>query len=187
MDLFVPFGLGAFFMAIFNYSAKKWLESYLDSKLVKLRHEQMLEIQKLRVSIESALSGAVKLQNNEFDIFSEAWAKLQDALEELDRLTSLYKSAPDFSRPDDGEIDENLASLGFSDRERKRIRDAGNKSEEFSRVMGRHDLRRAKIAFGVFHKYVQRKKIFFPNEIRGSFETISESFWKSIVEFELKD
>ena len=126
------------------------------------------------------LSGAIKLQDHEFNVLPEAWEKLVVARDDLRHLTRRLKSAPDLSRWDEQQLENFLVSQDWSELDRKAVRNAPDKNAEFERLRDRRDLQRAGKSFVEFHKYVQRKKIFLPVEIKDSFESVSDNLWKSI-------
>src|SRR5258708_40368344 len=80
--------------AVFRYLGKSWIESKFAERLQSLKHDQAIELQRLRVQIESMLSGALKLQELEFKVLPEAWKKLDDAYGMLRWVTSSYQEYP---------------------------------------------------------------------------------------------
>lgn len=64
---------------LFQFLGKTWIENKFAQRLDQLKHQQALELQRLRVEIDSLLSGALKLQDREFQILPEAWQKLDEA------------------------------------------------------------------------------------------------------------
>jgi len=74
----IAFGGGGAVVAflLFQYLSKKWIENKFSERLDQLRHTQALELQRFRVEIDSFLSGAIRLQEKEFQTLPEAWVKL---------------------------------------------------------------------------------------------------------------
>jgi len=77
----LAFGGGSAVIAyvVFQYIGKKWIENKFAERLDLLRHQHALELQRLRVEIDALLSGAIKLQEKEFLVLPDAWAKLDEA------------------------------------------------------------------------------------------------------------
>ena len=50
---------------LFQYLGKTWIENKFAQRLDQLRHQQALELQRLRVEIDSLLSGVLKLQEKD--------------------------------------------------------------------------------------------------------------------------
>lgn len=83
---------------LFRYLGSKWIENKFAERLEQLRHTQALELQRLRVEIDSLLSGAIKLQDKEFQTLPEAWVKLDEAYGQVSNLTSPSQQLPDLDR-----------------------------------------------------------------------------------------
>src|SRR5690606_22536041 len=64
---------------LFQYLGDDWIESKVADRLERLRHQQALELQRLRVQSDALLTGAIRLQEKEFLVLPEAWAKLDEA------------------------------------------------------------------------------------------------------------
>lgn len=64
---------------LFRYLGKSWIESKFSERLEQFKHQQALEIQRLRIEIDSTLSGVLKIQEKEFETLPEAWGKLDEA------------------------------------------------------------------------------------------------------------
>ena len=72
-------GAGVIGFVLFKYLGKKWIEKKFAEKLSDYTHLQNVELQQLRVEIDSLSSGALKLQDREFELLPEAWEKLDEA------------------------------------------------------------------------------------------------------------
>lgn len=77
----IAYGGGAAVVAylLFQYLGKAWIENRFAERLDQLKHEHDLELQRLRVEIDSMLSGTLKLQEREFQFLPDAWQKLDEA------------------------------------------------------------------------------------------------------------
>jgi hypothetical protein len=64
---------------LFQFLGKKWIENKFSQRLEAFKHLQSVELARLKVEIESMLSGALKLQEREFTVLPEMWEKLSDA------------------------------------------------------------------------------------------------------------
>ena len=99
---------------LFQSLGKSWIENKFAEKLEQLRHQQALELQRLRVAIDSMLSGAIKLQDKEFDVLPEAWAKLDDAHGMVSSLVSPMQQYADVDRMNAVELEEHLSETEFT-------------------------------------------------------------------------
>jgi len=68
----IAYGGGAAAIAyiLFQYLGKKWIENKFAERLDQLKHQHALGLQRLRVEIDSMLSGTLKLQEREFQFLS---------------------------------------------------------------------------------------------------------------------
>ena len=87
---FIAYGSGAAGVAflLFRYLGKSWIESKFSERLEQFKHQQAIEIQRLRVKIDSTLSGVLKIQEKEFETLPEAWSKLDEAYGHVTALVS---------------------------------------------------------------------------------------------------
>src|SRR5215510_4277659 len=88
-------GAAAVAYLLFQWLGKKWIENKFAQRLDQLRHQQALELQRLRVEIDAMLSGALKLQEKEFSVLPEAWAKLHEAHGLVSWIVSPMQEYPD--------------------------------------------------------------------------------------------
>src|SRR5947209_20195095 len=112
----IVFGGGGAAVAfgLFRFLGSKWIENKFAERLEQLRHTQALELQRLRVEIDSLLSGAIKLQEKEFQTLPEAWIKLDDAFGHISRLTAPYQQYADVDRLNALQLDEFLEGTEFT-------------------------------------------------------------------------
>ena len=92
----VAYGGGAAVIAyfVFQFLGKTWIENKFAQKLDQNRHQQALELQRLRIEIDSMLSGVLKIQEKEFETLPEAWQKLDDAYSQVSSLVSPMQLFP---------------------------------------------------------------------------------------------
>lgn len=177
----VAYGGGAAVIAylLFQYFGKTWIENKFAEKLELLRHSQAMELQKLRVNIDSMLSGAIKIQDMEFESLPEAWGRFDRALGLLSHVASPMQEYPDLNRYSSVQLDEYLASLDFADSQKDEIRKAMQmeRNNTYIRINYRYRLRDTHNAIADFHNYVEKTKIFIPPDIGEDLSKASEMMW----------
>ena len=141
-------GSAAIAYLLFQYLGKTWIENKFAQKLEQLRHEHALEIQRLRVEIDSMLSGAIKLQDREFDVLPKAWQMLDEAHGLVSWLVAPMQSYPDLDRMDSQELSEFLATSELADSKRQRIASAGKKTDAYIDIIFWHRLNRVHSSIG---------------------------------------
>lgn len=183
----LAYGGGAAVIAygIFQFLGKSWIENKFAERLEQMRHDQALELQRLRVEIDSLLSGAIKLQEREFEILPRAWEILDEAHVQIQSFVSPMEEYPNVDRMSPEQLEELLGVVDFSNTEKMEIRNASNKLDKYREISFYHRLHKARITFREFQTYVARNGIFFESELKEKLEEISQLLWESIVDKEV--
>lgn len=166
---------------LFQYLGNSWIESKFAEKLEALRHTQALELQRLRVEIDSMLSRAIKLQEKEFQLLPEVWELLDKAYGELSSLTSPVQTYPDLNRLEVEEIEEYLENYRFTKTQKQRIVESNDKTSEFQETNFWYRLNDVEKAIGSFHDFVERNSIFCDPELKAKLTDVSDKLWKASV------
>lgn len=178
-------GSAAIAYLLFQYLGKTWIENKFAEKLEQLRHSQALELQRLRVEIDSMLSGALKIQDKEFEVLPEAWTKLAEAFGNVAQLVSPLQWHNDLDRMRSDQLEEVLAGTTFRESEKADIRKATKKTETYLEVRFWHRLNHVRKAVSDFHNYVERNSVFMPPELKSDFEKTSNELWSAMTSKEV--
>jgi inorganic triphosphatase YgiF len=167
----IAYGGGSAVVAylIFQFLGKSWIENKFAQRLDHLKHQQALELQRLRVEIDALLSGAIKLQEREFQVLPEAWQKLDEAYGLVSSLVHPMQEYPDVNRMNEQQLEEFLASTIFTDTQKDEIRFSRNKLEIYIDIVFWHRYRKVKSAFSDLQNFVARNGIFFTPELKEQF------------------
>lgn len=106
---------------LFRHLGQRWIEAKFAERLEAFKHEQAKELQRLKVEVESLLSGALKIQDREFTVLPEAWHKLNEAYSLTAWVVSPIQQYPDVSRMADDELEEFLATSELLETQRARV------------------------------------------------------------------
>lgn len=189
----VAYGGGAAVIAylLFQHLGKQWLENKFAQRLEEHKHQQAIELQRLRVEIDSLLSGALKIQECEFRCLPEAWHKLDEALGLVRWLVSPGQEYPNLDRLSSEELEEFLQSTEFTETQKERIRSSRTRLQEYQDIEFWHRLHRVKKPVSDLQNLVARNGIFFPVTLKAKFDQICELLWSAVVSkevgFEAKD
>jgi len=170
---------------LFQYLGKTWIENKFAQRLEQLRHDQSLELQKLRVEIDSLLSGAIKLQEKEFVVLPQAWEMLDEAHGLVSWLVSPMQQYVNVDRMNDEQLDEFLDGTEFTNSQKKEVKNSYSKGKTYQEILFWHRLRKVKGAFGDLQKYVARNGIFFEPELKNKLSEISETLWSAVISKEV--
>lgn len=178
-------GSAAIAYLLFQWLGKTWIENKFEQRLDQLRHQQALELQRLRVEIDAMLSGALKLQEKEFSVLPEAWAKLDEAHGLVGWLVSPMQQYANVDRMNSAQLEEFLAGTDFTESQKKEVRNAHDKSRTYQDIVFWYQLHKVKTAFGDLQTFVARNGIFLPSELEVKFSKISEMLWSAVVSKEV--
>lgn len=178
-------GSAAIAYLLFQWLGKTWIENKFEQRLDQLRHQQALELQRLRVEIDAMLSGALKLQEKEFSVLPEAWAKLDEAHGLVSWLVSPIQQYANVDRMNSAQLEEFLAGTDFTESQKEEVRNARDKGRTYQDIVFWHWLHKVKTAFGDLQTFVARNGIFLPSELEVKFSKISEMLWSAVVSKEV--
>jgi len=157
---------------IFRYLGEKWIESKFAKQLADQKHAQTVELKRLRIEIDSLLSGALKLQEREFEVLPEAWAKLDEAYSLTRWAMSPAQISVNVGVMTDERLDEYLATTDFLETQKSDLRSSSNRDKTFQELSYWNRLGKANRAVSDIQQFVARKGIFFPFELKQNFESV---------------
>jgi len=169
----------AFF--IFKHLGKSWIENKFSKSLEDFKHKQHVEIQRLRIEIDSTLSGTIKLQEREFETIPEAWRLLDVAYGYVGAFVSPGQEYPNLDQMNEAELEEFLESSELLDSQKAKIRSARNKVDEYIELIFFHHLHKVKVACSKLEIYVSQNGIFFPKNMKENFDTIVEKLHSAFI------
>jgi hypothetical protein len=169
----------------FQNIGNKWIENKFAERLDQVRHTQSLELQRLRVEIDSLLSGVIRLQEKEFVILPEAWTKLDEACAQVSLLVASYQRYPDLDSLNNIQLEEFLANIKLTQSEKGELRDATQKNEKYQELIFWYRFNDVENAVADFHNYVERNSIFMPPELKISFEKAATHLWAAMSSKEI--
>jgi len=178
-------GSAAVAYLLFQWLGKTWIENKLAQRLDQLRHQQALELQRLRVEIDAMLSGALKLQEREFSVLPEAWAKLDEAHGLVAWLVDPRQQYADVDRMNSVQLEEFLAGTEFAESQKDELRNSHDKGRTYRDIDFWRRLHRVKKAFGELQTFVARNGIFLTAELDEKFSKMSEMLWSAVVSKEV--
>lgn len=183
----IAYGGGAAVVAylLFQYLGKTWIENKFAERLDQLKHQHALELQHLRVEIDSMLGATLKLQEREFQFLPEAWAKLDEAHGLVSWLVSPVQNYPDLDRSTPQQLDEFLTTTEFTESQKEEIRSSSSRLETYRDIVFWYRLSKVKKAIADLNSFIARNGIFFPPEVKEKFARVSEMLWSAVVSKEV--
>lgn len=170
---------------LFRHLGKSWIESKFTQRLEQYKHDQAIELQRLRIEIDSMLNGALKLQEKEFEILPKAWNKLDEAHGLVSWLASPIQQYPDLDRLNSAQLEEFLAKSDFAESQKQKLRESGAKVETYQEISFWYRLNKVNCAISDLQNFVARKGIFLPLELKEKFTKISDLLRSVIISKEI--
>jgi hypothetical protein len=180
-------GSAAVAFILFQYLGKGWIDARFSERLKAFEHEQAKELQRLKVEVESLLSGALKIQEREFAVLPEAWHKLNDAYSLTSWVASPLQQYPGVGRMEDDQLEEFLASSELLESQKTRVRNSDNRTRDktYQENIFWHRLGRAKAAVGELQNYTVSHGLFLPPPLKQQFAEMQPLLWKALTSLEI--
>jgi hypothetical protein len=165
---------------LFQFLGKKWIENKFAEKLEHFRHAQAIELERLRVEIESLLSGTIKLQDKEFEVLPEVWDRLNTVYGKISGLLSPLKTYPDLDHMPEPALVEFMKSTPFTESQRQEIRSSPNMGERYREYDTLYMIHNVKVSYSELENLVARNGIFLQPELKELMSSMSDALWSSI-------
>jgi hypothetical protein len=174
-------GSAAVAYLMFRHLGQSWIENKFSQRLEQFKHQQALEIQRLRIEIDSTLSGVLKMQEKEFEVLPTAWDKLYDAFAELGSVATPFQEYPDLDRMSQDRLDEFLEKSELLQSEKTELRSYSQKTNKYIEVIFWHRLNRVIRSCNDFNSYIRRYGIFLPEPLKEKFNKISKELRMALI------
>lgn len=180
-------GSAAVAFLLFQYLGKGWIDARFAERLEAFKHDQAKELQRLKVEVESLLSGALKIQDREFTVLPEAWHKLNDAYSLTAWVLSPLQKYPAVGRMSDAELEEFLAAGELLETQRDRVRNADGRDRDktYQDIILWHRLGRAQKAISELQNYTISHGLFLPPPLKQQFNDMRPILWEALVAVEV--
>lgn len=186
LDLLAVYGgAGVIGVLSFQYLGKKWIENKFAQRLDVYKHQQNKELSRLRIEIDSLLSGALKLQEREFELLPEAWEKLDEAYGLTRWAMSPGQISVNVGAMTNDQLDEYLATTDFLETQKTELRSSSNRDKTLQEVSYWNRLEKANRAVFNLDRFIARNGIFFPLELKQNFVSIVLIFRSSLISHEV--
>jgi hypothetical protein len=180
-------GSTAIAFLLFRYLGKGWIDARFAERLEAFKHDQAKELQRLKVEVESLLSGALKIQEREFTVLPEAWHKLNEAYSLTCWVVSPMQQYPAIGRMNQEEIEEFLSESELTETKKNRVRGATGREREneYQNIIFWYRLHRAKTAVGELQNYSISHGLFLPPHLKQQFSEIRPLLTNALIAMEV--
>lgn len=178
-------GVAGISFYIFKFLGKNWIETKFNERLENFKHRQDKEIQRLKVEIDSMLSGVLKIQEKEYETLTEAWSKLDDAYRWMGGEVKIIKQYPNLDRMLEAEMEEVLERSVLTNTQKDKVRISNEKGKTFDDEDYRHRVYNVKTKIIDLRTYVIRYGIFMPEDFKLKFDEIIEFIDQTFINYEV--
>lgn len=169
--------------SLFRFLGVKWIEQKFSRELEDHKHAQAIELQKLRIEIDTALSGSIFTQNKELEEIEQCWGLLLTAIGRTATLVSAFQSFPDLDRFDDAQLEEFLDETELYESQKRDVRESRDRLSTFMSIINLHRVADARAANSDLHRKITAAGVFLTSDIDEAFRDISDEILKCIARF----
>ena len=169
---------------LFKIFGEKWLDSRFAERREALRHEQQKELEALRIPYARLVDRATKLNQREFDVIPEAWARLCEAYERTRSLVATLQWSIEFNNMTSEQRDEFIDRCKLEKWEKKELASVENKTDYYGKRIFWHKLDETQKYVSELHMYVRKNGVLMPIDIRKQFEKLYQLIGCALVEQE---
>lgn len=172
-------------IAIFKVLGQKWIDGRFAKDLEKYKHEQVLQVQRLRIEIDSLLSGSLKLQEKEFESLPVIWEKLDITYRWVRSFASPMQEYPNVGKLSDDALKEFLSSTQFPSWRQAEIIGARDRDRSYQDAVFWQELHSCKLKAQDLRETYERFAIFLPPGLKDLLDKLNEAFHSVLLEKEL--
>lgn len=177
---------GATWAAV-KFVPQQWLQHRFNRQLEQQRNEHAQQLEEARHRLSVLQKRLSTLHEKEFEVLSDAWEKLNEALGRVARLVSSFQSFPDLERMDEPEFEAFVAGSKFEPFDKAELlgKLQNDRNAFYQQRIVRYWIRDARTACAELHRSVQRNSIFLEPRIRDLFRKIDDLAWRTLISKEI--
>lgn len=169
-------------LGAFRYFGKSWLDSKFAERLASFKHKQEIEIQRMRIEIDSTLSGVLRIQEKEFETLTETWSKLEEAFSWVANLVTPIQMYADLNRMTVDELQEFFEQTELTKTQIQKIKTSKDKLKIYIDEIYWHRLNKVDSYLSNYNICVARYGIFFTDEMHEKFTAIGKQLRAAVAD-----
>ncbi len=175
-------GLALIVYKVFKHLAAKWLDARFSERLQDLRHRHERELEHLRFQINALLDRTTKLNQREFEILPEAWAKLHSAFWKARSQVSAVQSYPDLERMQPKQLDDFIEECKLASWQKAELRASADKNEYYQKHIYWVRVEDALDRIREANVFLAKVGIFMLPELREKFSELATLAFEAVSE-----
>jgi hypothetical protein len=175
-------GGAAIAVGVFQFLGKSYIDHKFAARIEALKHDQSVIVAKLKVEIDSMLSGALKFQERDFTVLPGVWDKLDLAFINIRWYVSPLQTESDISRLSDSELNEFLDGDEMMEMQKQQVRDADRRDRQkvWSDIKFLYKTASVRKIYGEYQRFLASNAIFFSEELKAKLKEMEALLWSSI-------
>lgn len=173
----------ALFWLLFQKSVERWIDAHFSKRQKEFEHEQVKELQRLKVKLDTVVQGALKLQEREFKIIPEAWEKVSEAFGLALWLSAPFEETISVGQLSEAELAEFLEKSDLYETQKAKIREADrrNRDELYREIEIRKRHGRGRQAIADADSFTRMNGLFMPEPMKKQFAQLVQLIWECVV------
>ncbi len=167
--------------ALFRWLGAKWLDQHFNKRLEEMKHEQQIELERLKHEINSLFSRVSKIHEKEFEVLPQAWNLLQQAHGAVFGVASPLKQYPEFSKMSEQQFEEFVGASRLAEYQKTELRASTDRLKYYQQKIIWVDLGEARKAQIALNNYLAVNSIFMTEELRQQFKKINQALDSVII------
>ncbi len=165
----------------FRFVLPKWVENSFQKQIESFKHENKVEIEDLKLKINTLSNRITKSYEKEFEILSELWEKLQNTLGITLSFTSPLQKSPDFDKMSPEQLNSYLEKSELQDFQKTELLNSSDKVEYYNDIMFWYNLQNSQEHSNEFHNYLLRHKIFVQPDLFNKLQELDTILRESLT------
>ncbi|MDH7975701.1 hypothetical protein QH494_26240 [Sphingomonas sp. AR_OL41] len=180
-------GAAAIAYALFKAFGAKWMENRFAAQLEKSKQAHATETEHLRFKIASLLDRATKLNQREFEVLPDIWAKADEAYNHAAALISPWRNRPDFLNMTEPHFENLIVQYDLQQYQIDQIRalKPSERGHKFNEAMFWVELYRAQLAAHEFVKALSTGSIYVHPHTFAKLAEFANQLSKGVRTYEL--
>lgn len=168
---------------------KAWISNKFSERLEKMRHDQTQELQRLGVEIDSLSSGAIRLQDRDFEVLPGVWKHLDESYQQVQWVFPIVHKVQPVDKMTEGQLNELLDKTQLTETQKDEVRTS--EGEERVKIYGdlslAYRLHDTKRTIGDLEQYISRNGIFMEPKLKENLLRITDILKLAVISKEHRD
>ncbi|MDP9996474.1 hypothetical protein J2W28_006947 [Variovorax boronicumulans] len=169
-----------------QWLGKRWIENQFNERLEKFKSDQQAVVARLRVEIESTLSGVLKVQEREFAVLPAIWEKLDFAYGVASALCAPLTRTLDIHGISDLAMEEVMTAQEMTESQKRRLRAVKGIERQtlYTDIRFSSRLHDAEDHAREYSRYIAANAIFLPETLMIELRALEGVLWTALTDKE---